>query len=172
MPERCLIVGLGNPILGDDGVGWRIADEVMRHQSRVGPHIDLDVECVALGGLRLMERLIGYDRAIILDAIHTGRDPPGTVSRLSLDELSAPVAGYSNASHDTSLRTALDVGRVLGAQLPEHVTIIAVETAREFSFSEALTPPVALAVPRAAALALDILSQTDPWQEEAHHGVP
>ncbi len=170
MPERCLVIGLGNPILGDDGVGWRVAEDVERHRTRAAP--DVDVEQVALGGLRLMERLIGYDRVIILDAIHTGKDPPGTVTRLSLDELAAPVAGYCNASHDTSLRTALEVGRALGAHLPDRVTIVAVETARDYVFSEQLSPPVAAAVPQASALALDALNRTDPWREEAHHGVP
>ncbi len=160
MPERCLVIGLGNPILGDDGVGWRVADEVERCRTRA--ESDVEVERVALGGLRLMERLIGYDRVIIVDAIHTGKNPLGTVTRLSLDELAAPVAGYCNASHDTSLRTALEVGRALGAHLPDRVTIVAVETARNYAFSEHLSPPVAAAVPQAAALALATLNGTDP----------
>jgi hydrogenase maturation protease len=120
-----------------------------------------------------MERLIDYDRAIIVDAIHTGRGAAGMVSRLLLEDLPDPVAGYTNSSHDTSLRTALEVGRTLGARLPppEHVTIVVVETTREYDFSEELSPSVRAAVPRAAALVLGTLDRTDPSLEEAHHGV-
>ena len=58
---RTIVVGLGNPILGDDGVGWRVAQAVQA----LAP--EADVECQALGGLSLMERLVGYQRAIIVD---------------------------------------------------------------------------------------------------------
>ncbi|NNG15668.1 MAG: hydrogenase maturation protease [Gemmatimonadales bacterium] len=169
MADRWLVLGLGNPILGDDGVGWHVADAV--EQSLNGLSGTVMVERAALGGLHVMERLIGYDRAIILDAIHTGRHAVGRVSLLPLEDLPDPVAGYTNSSHDTSLRTALEVGRTLGARLPEHVTIVAVETTREYDFSEELSPSVRAAVPRAAALVLDTLDWTDPSLEEAHHGV-
>jgi len=60
-----LVVGLGNPILGDDGIGWRVADAVRA----IKP--DIEVDCLALGGLSLMERLVGYGRVIIIDSIQT-----------------------------------------------------------------------------------------------------
>ena len=53
---KTLMIGLGNPILGDDGVGWRVAEEVTRKTNRPA---DIEVDCVALGGLSLMERLTG-----------------------------------------------------------------------------------------------------------------
>jgi hydrogenase maturation protease len=169
MAERWLVLGLGNPILGDDGVGWHVADAV--EQTLNGSGGTVTVERAALGGLHVMERLIGYDRAIVVDAIHTGRHAAGRVSLLPLEDLPDPVAGYTNSSHDTSLRTALEVGRTLGARLPTHVTIVAVETTREYDFSEKLSPSVRAAVPRAAALVLSTIDRTDPSLEEAHHGV-
>ena len=169
MADRWLVLGLGNPILGDDGVGWHVADAVER--SLESSSRTVTVERAALGGLHAMERLIGYDRAIIVDAIHTGRHAAGRVSLLPLEDLPDPVAGYANSSHDTSLRTALEVGRTLGARLPAHVIVVAVETTREYDFSEELSPSVRAAVPRAAALVLGTLNRTDPPLEEAHHGV-
>jgi len=47
------VIGLGNPILGDDGVGWVVVHEI---ESRIG-----EVDHLSLGGLSLMERLIGYE---------------------------------------------------------------------------------------------------------------
>ena len=171
MAERWLVLGLGNPILGDDGVGWHVADAVERSLNDSSGTVT--VERAALGGLHVMERLIGYDWAIIVDAIHTGRYGAGRVSLLPLEDLPDSVAGYTNSSHDTSLRTAMEVGRTLGARLPppEHVTIVAVETAREYDFSEELSSAVRAAVPRAAALVLGTLDRTDHSLEEAHHGV-
>ncbi|MBI4770166.1 MAG: hypothetical protein HY784_07090, partial [Chloroflexi bacterium] len=72
-----LILGLGNPILGDDGLGWRVAEEVRRRlqaadggsarQSAIrNPKSEIEVDAFALGGLSLMERLVGYDRAILV----------------------------------------------------------------------------------------------------------
>jgi hydrogenase maturation protease len=58
---KTIVIGLGNPILGDDGVGWQIAQQV-EQQSDFPP--DVEVDCLALGGISLMERLIGYQKAI------------------------------------------------------------------------------------------------------------
>jgi hydrogenase maturation protease len=139
-----LVVGLGNPILGDDGVGWRVAQEV---QARLTSP-DVDVACLALGGVALMERLVGYQRAIIIDAMTTGATI-GKVLCAPLDELPNPAAGHTASSHDTSLATALSLGRKLGARLPDDVWVVAVEAERLYAFSAGLSPAVAAAVPDA-----------------------
>lgn len=170
-----LIVGLGNPILGDDGVGWRVAEEVRQRISNTQYPVTqeglgvgdwpVEVDCVSLGGLSLMERMVGYDRAILIDAIATGRMPAGTVTRFTLEELPVPGAGHTTSAHDTSLHTALEIGRAMGARLPDEVTIIAVESPQVYDFSEELSPPVAAAVRRAADMALAAL-ETQPIPQE------
>jgi hydrogenase maturation protease len=165
MGNRALVIGLGNPILGDDGVGWRAAAEVERRIGGSSDHIEVD--WAAVGGLQLMERLVGYDCAVIVDAIHTGRQPTGTVSRWPLNDLPDPSVGHSTSAHDTSLQTALAVGRAIGAPLPESVTVITIETPLEFVFSEDLTAPVEAAIPRAASLAVAALH----GQEVQTHGI-
>ena len=158
---KTLIVGLGNPILGDDGAGWRIAEQV---QQRVQddstfriPHSEIDIDCVSLGGLSLMERLIGYQRAIVIDAIGTGQHPIGTAYHFRLDDLYDPTSGHTTAAHDVSLMTAIQMGRSLGADLPEQIDVIAIESPYVYEFSEELTPPVAAAVPRAVELVMGLL---------------
>lgn len=142
-----LVVGLGNPILGDDGVGWRVAHDV---EERLTSN-NVEVDCLALGGVALMERLVGYRRAIIIDAITTGA-PFGKVLCVPLEELPNPAAGHTASSHDTSLATALGLGRKLGARLPDEVWVVTVEAERLFEFSAGLSPAVATAVPEAVAL--------------------
>lgn len=94
---RTLVLGIGNPVLRDDGVGWRVVEEA---QGLVNSEA-VEIDCIALGGLSLMERLIGYERAILVDAIHTEGGSPGTVYRLGLDDL--PTL-HANAIHDASLK--------------------------------------------------------------------
>ncbi len=155
---RTLVLGLGNPLLGDDGVGWRIAEECARRMGRAAaPSSQIspfEVDCIARGGLSLMERLIGYDRVILIDAMDTGTRPEGTVECFRLEELQNPNAGHLASAHDATLQTALGMGRVLGASLPETVMVVAVEARNVYDFSEELSPAVAAAVPRAVEIVI------------------
>lgn len=140
---KTLILGLGNPLLGDDGVGWRVAEQV-RDQITDST---IEVDFHAGGGLSLMERLIGYDRAIIVDAINTGQAPQGNVSCFPLDDLPNNAASHLASAHETNLQTALHVGRKMGARLPSQVLIVGIEAYQVYDFSEELSPTVARAVP-------------------------
>jgi hydrogenase maturation protease len=148
---RTLIIGLGNPILGDDGVGWKVAEQVsQRLESDNNPlHMFpfLEVNCVSLGGLSLMERMVGYERVILIDSMQTGQGNEGNVRVFGLEELSNPFLGHSASAHDTSLMTALEMGRKTGLDLPDSVTVVMVEARNVYEFSEELSPPVASVVP-------------------------
>ena len=155
---KTLVVGLGNPILGDDGVGWKVAQAVEAQLSNLQPPTsNIEVDCVALGGLSLMERMVGYERAIVIDAIGSGQHALGEVYHFDLDDLYDPSAGHTTAVHDVSLMTALKMGRSMGANLPRQITVVAVESPYTYDFTEELTPPVAVAVPVAAQLVLEML---------------
>ncbi len=153
---KTLVIGLGNPILGDDGVGWRVAEEIAR---KTANQPDVEVDCVALGGLSLMERLTGYERVILVDSIFTGKKPVGTVSQFQLTELPDLSSGHTTAVHDTSLRNALNVGRSMDIPLPrdEDVLIVAIEAENVYDFSETLSPPVEAAVPQAVEAVLQLI---------------
>lgn len=139
-----LVIGLGNPILGDDGVGWRVAEAV--EAELADP--DVRVLCLAVGGMSLMERLAGYRRALIVDAVVSG-EPPGTVLDMAAADMDRVMPHHTASSHDLSLAAALDLGRELGAELPDEIRIVGVEALPEFEFGEALSPEVAAAVPEA-----------------------
>jgi hydrogenase maturation protease len=170
---KTLIIGLGNPILGDDGVGWRVAEEIARQfpsppsplpktgEGRRGEG-EIEVDTVSLGGLSLMERLAGAERVILVDSIFTGQKPVGTVSRFTLADLPDLTAGHSASTHDTSLRNALIVGRKMNMPLPddEDIFIVAIEAERVYDFSEELSQAVAEAVPQAVETVLELIAQT------------
>ncbi len=148
---KTLVLGLGNPLLSDDGVGWQVAEQLRLRVTNP----EVEVDCLAGGGLSLMERLIGYDRVLLVDAMASGRGVPGQVSCVDLEQLPDLTAGHISSPHDTSLKNALQLGRDLGLALPDEVRVIAVEASSVDVFSETLTPPVAAAVPVAVQCALD-----------------
>ncbi len=152
-----MIIGLGNPILGDDGVGWRVSQAVAAVLGEGKPAVEVD--WLSVGGLSLMERLIGYERAIIVDSIQTEEGTAGEVSVFPLEALPDPAAGHTTAIHDASLQTALALGQQMGARLPERIMVVAVEAERVFDFSERLSPAVAAAVPRATEAVLALLAE-------------
>jgi hydrogenase maturation protease len=143
-----IVVGLGNPILTDDGVGVKVAYEVEARLAGDVPD-NLTITEASVGGLRLMELLAGYDRAIIIDAIQTNNGhQPGTYYTLNLDDLrNISPTQHSASAHDTTLVTALDMGRRMGLALPTKVSIYAVEVENILEFNEEPTHNVAEAIP-------------------------
>lgn len=161
---KTLIVGLGNPILGDDGVGWKVAEEVRRQLPAEAP---VDVTCLSLGGLGLMEHLIGYQRVILVDSFVMGaNDELGSILILKLSELPNYSAFHTTSSHDTSLQNAIELGRTMGAQLPDEVEVVGIATERIHEFSDTLSPAVADAVQFAARIVLDLLAQVPKHKKE------
>ena len=150
LPMKTLIIGLGNPILGDDGVGWKIAQKVEQQLSSsvLGPS-PVVVECFSLAGISLMEHMIGYERVILIDSLNTGNHPQGTVVTFRLDELADLTYGHSASAHDLSLKNALIMGRNMGASLPDdkNVQVVAIEAQHVYDFGEALTTKIEAAVP-------------------------
>ncbi len=157
MPSKTLILGLGNPILGDDGVGWKIAEAVQSKSADLQGAVEIDF--ASLGGLSLMERMLGYERVILIDCLETGAAPPGTVRSFPLAELADPTAGHSASAHDTSLITALEAAQSMGAETPSRVDVVTVEAKISLDFSEQLSPEIAAAVPVATSEVLKLLGE-------------
>ena len=154
---KTLVLGLGNPILTDDGVGVRVAEAV---RQLLPPDTSVTVSEASVGGLGLMERLLGFDRVILIDALHREENQPGVVHRMTLADLRAiSPTQHSASAHDTSLATAMEMGERMGLSLPEEIIIYAIEVDNIIDFGEALTPAVARAIPQVAAAVLDELNK-------------
>jgi len=151
---KTLVIGLGNPILGDDGVGWKVAEELNKI---IDPDSSVDIDCASLGGLSLMERMLGYQRVIVIDSMETGQSPEGCVKVLPLATLENPYMGHSASAHDASLMTALQAAQSIGAEVPARVDIVAIEAKNVYDFSDNLSPEIEKAVPLAAKEVLKLL---------------
>jgi hydrogenase maturation protease len=152
---KTLVIGLGNPILGDDGAGWVVAEEVRKHLS---PDLPVDIDCLSLGGISLMERLIGYERAIIIDAF-ISEEKEGSIIVSKLEELPNCSAFHLTSTHDMSLQNAMVMGRKLGVDLPGEVIVVGVSARHVYDFSEELSPPVQDAIPKMTATVVEFLTQ-------------
>jgi hydrogenase maturation protease len=142
-----LVLGIGNDILGDDGVGIHIVREVARRIRAV----DVTVEETAAAGLSLLETIKGYDRLIIADAILTEETQVGKIHRLALKDLVK--TNGSITPHDAALRTTLEIGNSLfPGEMPADVVIFAVETHSVADIGSEMTPAVRAAVPEAVMM--------------------
>ena len=149
---KTLVVGIGNTILGDDGVGVYAAEQLQKCS------LPTDVEVVELGtaGLGLLDIISGYDRLIILDAIVSGA-PPGTIFELRGDDMSKTV--HLSAGHEADLPATLALGRkCMEKCMPENITVIAVEASELTTFSEHLTPDVKAAIPEVLERVMELLA--------------
>jgi hydrogenase maturation protease len=149
---KTLIIGLGNPLVSDDSVGLRVVE---RLKPLLSDRSDVEVSEDYWGGLRLMERMIGFDRAIVVDAIQTGA-AAGTIHLLTPEGIATQ---RSASAHDVNLSTALEFGRQAGARLPENrrIQLVGIEAADTLTFSEECTPAVEAAIPRAVEAVLKAL---------------
>jgi len=159
---KTLVLGLGNTILSDDGVGIHVvravASRITHHASRLGVTF---VEA-SVGGLRLLDCLTGYERVIMVDAIQTRDGEPGDIHRLHPNDLRASL--HAGSTHDLSLPGALALGRGLGLTLPddEAIAIVAIEVEDVLTFGEHCTPAVTAAIPRAVEAVLAELEAEGP----------
>ena len=125
-----IILGIGNPILGDDGVGLHIASELD------GLLDDVDVRTTSMIDLNLLDTLADYDRLFIIDAIEAGGSHIGTVRRLPQGEGSL----HLFSSHGIHLFELLQLGRDLGHRIPEIGGIYGVYIGEGSVFGETLSP--------------------------------
>jgi hydrogenase maturation protease len=140
---KTLILGLGNPILSDDGVGNRVAQVL---EEKLAQRQDVTVMETSLSGLSLIDLLAGYDKAIIVDAIQTAEGKTGQIYRLNPEALNN--TRHVSSPHDVNFATALELGNKLGIAMPKQIVIYAVEVDDISNFGEEFTPRVKQAIPR------------------------
>ncbi len=133
---RTLILGIGNVMLSDDGIGARLADDL--EKEIVGDNVYFDSLLVA--GLDIIEKIRNFDSLIVIDGIMTGRDAPGTLKYFSLDD--CPPTLHLQTFHDVHLRESILLARLSGIHVPEIIHIITIEIFDDLTFSHSLSAPL------------------------------
>ncbi len=149
---RTLVLGLGNELAADDAVGLLVARAVRDHVAGAA-----DVIESSASGMALIEVLAGYDRAVVVDAIVTGRNPPGTITELGLEDVGRVVAP---SLHHAGLPELAAVASRLELTFPSETRVLAVEVSDPYTLGGAVSEPVAAAVDE---LTRRVCTQVERW---------
>lgn len=139
--NRTLILGLGNLLQGDDGVGCRVAQALERRA------LPSNVQVIDGGtpGVGLLNLLEGHARVIIIDAAEMGV-APGEFKRFSADQVALTGSAERISLHRSGIADALALARELKMQLPE-IIFFGVQPAL-IAWQDGLSPPVQAALPK------------------------
>jgi hydrogenase maturation protease len=140
-----LVLGMGNPILSDDGLGLQVVRRL--REAPLPDHVDVCESEVA--GLRLLELVRGYDKVVIVDAVRSDR-APGDIVRCGPEDFTGSHRFAS--AHSIALDTTLELGRRIGYHMPFEVVVFAVAADDVETFGEELSAPVAAAAERVVAM--------------------
>ena len=158
---KTIVLGVGNPILRDDGVGIHVAEQLKQHFQN--PNVTIDEALT--GGMNLLDLILGFDRAILVDAVNVKNAQPGEVRRLYPSDLSSV---HSNNPHDASLLEALKLAEILGEErIPREIIIIGIVLKENpLLFGEKLSKRIAAAIPIAVQMTLNEIRKNNNSQAE------
>lgn len=131
------VVGVGNPIMGDDGVGPKIVKRLA--ESPVGAAPDIRLTDAGTTGFLALEAMSGAGRAVVVDAIEAG-ETPGTVHEYRCVDGTFETEPPDLTMHDISFTEAMVAGGDV-YDLPDEIRVLGVEPA-DVSIGDELSEPV------------------------------
>jgi len=133
---KVLVLGIGNEILTDDGIGLKLLEDLEKKGIPAGA----DFVKATVGGLEILDLISGYKSVVFLDAIRTANGVPGTVYVMDLSDFSETL--HLSNLHDISFIQAIKLGKTLGYSLPAAMHILAVEIVEDLVFSNQFTEAI------------------------------
>ena len=153
MKASTLVLGMGNDILMDDGIGHRLLHDLAPIFEN--PDLQFDVACC--GGLEIMEVIKGFDKVLFIDAIRTKNGKPGDIYYFKPSDFQETL--HLSSLHDVGFLTALRLGNSLNLHLPTDLHIIAIEIIEDMEFSEELTPELQEKYPKIKKEVADLIER-------------
>jgi len=140
MEPRTLVIGIGNPLQCDDGLGACAAQLLAEEALPAG----VQIEELGTPGWGLVNFLQGWQRVILIDAVCMGEEP-GTWRRLEKDEIQLVASDQVRSLHEPGLAESLSLAQTLGL-LPDEIVLYGVEPAC-IQPGDKLSPAVRQAMP-------------------------
>ncbi len=138
MKKTCLVVGIGNPLLRDDRVGIQVVETLNNQQ------VPVETTILYTVGFELIDKILGYEKVIIIDAAKFGK-LPGTILELRLEDIFTTHALIN--SHAITLGTTLKTGYLIfPEEMPKELKIILVEAEDTTHFGKECSPSVKQAI--------------------------
>jgi len=133
------VIGIGNPMMGDDGIGPRLIAELE------GTVPGFDLVDIGTGGVQLVHILARYDAVILIDAADMGL-PPGECRTFSPDDIVSLKQTRAYSPHDWDLLRSVQLSRSLG-EAPGRILVFAVQPS-SVEMREGVSPELEREVPR------------------------
>ncbi|MDR3307297.1 MAG: hydrogenase maturation protease [Coriobacteriales bacterium] len=140
--ERIAILCIGNILMLDEGVGPRVAQELL--QNFIFPN-EIAILDRGTMGMGLLAEFKHYDTILVVDAVDNTGEPPGTVVAFAPEDI-APYATFHSA-HDTRFIDVLEAAALLGYTPHGHCMGVQVENMAPAHYTIGLTPQVDAALP-------------------------
>lgn len=139
-PQKIVILGIGNILLSDEGIGVHVANELM--------NIDLPPEVTVVeggtDGFRLIDIITEADRLIVIDAVKGGAIP-GSIYRFDIDEVKDCPSGFKTSIHQIGILEVINLSSLIGKT--PRTTVIGVEP-KSLEMGMELSPEVKAKIPR------------------------
>ena len=134
--QKTLILGIGNPLLSDDGIGTRIVQDL---EGKLDSDV-FDFFSVYVCGMDLINIIQGYENLLVIDGKITQTGNPGEITFYT-DQNYEGMAHMDNY-HDISFRDLIKLGRDIGLDIPNKIHIIAIQIVEDKTFSKELSLPL------------------------------
>lgn len=135
--NNILILGLGNPILTDDGIGLILTENLE------GKFPCADVASITLAGVELLDILAGYDHVFLIDAATGTGGEPGELKEIN----DGKGALHLFTSHGANFFDLMDLGRDMGLKMPDPAAVFGIEIGNATDFGTALSPAIQSRLP-------------------------
>ncbi|HPD45563.1 MAG TPA: HyaD/HybD family hydrogenase maturation endopeptidase [Anaerohalosphaeraceae bacterium] len=122
MTKDTIVLGLGNPLMGDEGIGVKLIEIL---QSASGDFPGADFVDAGTGGMTLLHLLAGRRKAIIIDCAFMG-EPPGTIRRFTPEEVRTVKELAHVSLHEVDILNVIALARQLG-ECPEEIVFFGIE---------------------------------------------
>lgn len=153
MASTTLVLGIGNTLLSDEGIGVHVIQNLARRYGEKSDAVFLDGGTLSF---ILAEPIAENDNLIVVDAARLG-EPAGTVRCFEGVDMDRYLTGNRHSVHEVGLTDLLDIARLSGT-FPKRRALIGVEP-HFLDWGEELSPQVAPAVQVAAKRVLEFLHQ-------------
>ena len=151
--NKVLLLGIGNPLLTDDGLGIIAARDISEKKLT-----GVDFEEATASGIEVMEMMLDYEKVVVVDAIRWPDHEPGEVMRLEEKDFSHTVHGSS--PHGVNISTAIALGRQTSRdRMPKEIVFYAMQAEDVSTFSEKMTQKVKENLPKLIALVVEEINR-------------
>jgi len=142
--------------MGDDGVGIHV---IRTLKQKLAKRIDLEFKELSVGGLRMVEAMLGHENVIIVDSYAPTPLEQGRIREFTPDQIKDTL-NIASSPHDTNFATALELYKnIQPDKIPKTIRIFTIDINPTLTFSEKMSPPIEEAASKLVNVIMRILDQ-------------